>query len=280
MLKEDYILNKITEIALSDANIRTALLYGSRAQGIEGDEFQDYDVYYIVYSPRSFNETYGDMTMFGKTSLTWRPDLYSPESFRGRLMYLMLLGDGNRIDLSVSKEDVFLEKFPQNPETPRMKVLFDRTTGNSYGGEAGSSPLIKKPSKEDFFAVCDAFLWEQQNAAKLLARQNIAGALHIRETNIRATLDRMIDWHIGLNSDFSVSAGRLGCMRRSYLEKPLLEKLYATFTDAKPVSVRLSLLEMLRIFDELAKEVSDGLDFGYTSEKAVYVRRYYIGIFG
>lgn len=89
--------------AQDDGRIRAILLNGSRANlRITKDDYQDFDVVFIVNALESFTNDHEWINIFGETIIKQLPDeMVIGETSKDSFSYLMLFTDGNRIDLTL-----------------------------------------------------------------------------------------------------------------------------------------------------------------------------------
>src|SRR5215203_5925148 len=93
----------ILDFAQSDERVRAVLLNGSRADPqVVSDEYQDFDVVFIVNNVEDFIFNHDWVSVFGEIMIRQLPDEMvigekNPHSFA----YLMLFTDSNRIDLTL-----------------------------------------------------------------------------------------------------------------------------------------------------------------------------------
>lgn len=110
MRSEQDIMDLILSVAKSDSRILAAYLKGSRTNpNVPKDVYQDFDLMYVVTETDSFRQDPAWLDVFGPRILTQEQnsDFGYGDRFRLRSNYqqlyswLLLLEDGNRIDLGV-----------------------------------------------------------------------------------------------------------------------------------------------------------------------------------
>ena len=103
-MKEKY--SYILKIAENDENVRAVVLSGSRANTAAiQDEYQDYDIHYIVGDIDRF-----DVSVFEDVKLMFIPSDNYPEMFQNEKAYLMMFRDDSRIDMIICTMQTFLSK--------------------------------------------------------------------------------------------------------------------------------------------------------------------------
>lgn len=211
----------ILGVAKGDERIRAVYMNGSRTNpNAPRDLFQDYDIVYAVTETASFLREPGWVDVFGERLIMQEPDrldlaLGNPADFDRGYAYLMLLADGNRIDLTLQPVEVTRESYVQDKLTV---PLLDKD---------GLLPAIPAPSDEDYhvqrptagmFEFCtNEFWWCLQNAAKGLWRDELPYARSMFELTSRQELDRMAEWWIGMRHGYRLSAGKMGKYFKTYL---------------------------------------------------------------
>lgn len=185
----------ILKIAENDDNIRGVILYGSRVNDdVEPDEYQDYDIYFIVTNIVDF-----DVSVFENIKLKFVPSDNYPELFNNEHVYLMLFEDDSRIDLSVCTLQTFLTN---RINGKLMKCILDKDNKIKEINENDKSTYWVKPLDErSFLGTCSEFLWELQNMAKGIKRDELSFAMYIRDISLRDMLNRIIDTYIGMKKN-------------------------------------------------------------------------------
>lgn len=258
----------ITDIARSDENIRGVVLYGSRADSdVKPDQYQDFDIYYIVNDKEKFNAS-----VFENVKLCFVPSEVYPELFQGENAYLMLFDDDDRIDLTVGTMQTFLTN---HTDGQLMKCLLDKDDKiHRLNDSDRSSYWVKPIDGKTFRNTCSEFLWETQNMAKGLKRDELPFAIFIRDISLRNMLNRFIDTYIGINNDYKVSVGTLGKYRKKYLSKAQYELYKNTYLSNTTEDVWKSLFYMIDLFGSLGRYIADKCNFIYPEEDEQYMRDY------
>ena len=164
MRTETEMMNLILQIAES-LKVDAVALSGSRTnQKVQTDEFQDYDVVYVV---DNFEETISDLSwldQFGKRVIDQEVTLGH------RRLYLMLFEDGNRIDLTLCTKDHINEWVDSEAGFTVLvdeKGLFEAYLPNPK--RYWTAP----PSEEEFTASCNKFWWVSTYVVKGICRKQV-----------------------------------------------------------------------------------------------------------
>jgi aminoglycoside 6-adenylyltransferase len=267
MRTENEIIDLIRDIAAKDESIRAVLLNGSRANPhTEKDIFCDYDILFIVNNIHSFFTNHSWIDIFGERLILQMPaDMAIPPNGNHdavRFSYLMLLKDGNRIDLTLFPLEAINEYVPDSLTI----VLSDKD--NLFRNPPAPNEddyLIKKPTQKEFSDCCNEFWWVSTYVAKGLWRGEIIYAKDMLEIPVRAMLRTMLEWHAGINTHFSVSAGKSGKYLQKYFDNAYWNKIIATYPDAETENIWAALFTMTTIFRDSAKKVAAHLNFMYNS---------------
>lgn len=270
--KEMYEL--ILQVAEKDERVRAVAMNGSRTNNkVPKDHFRDYDIVYIVKDLPSFLTDPHWVDVFGKRIIMQTPEnmaLFPPE-LGGRFTYLMLFEDSNRIDLMLIPIE---EKEQYCSEDSLTVILLDKDhimpklpepTDKNY--------WIPKPSATFFADCCNEFWWLSTYVAKGLWRKEILYAYdHL--VHVRDMLLLMLNWKVGIETNFSVSTGKNNKYLRNYLDSKLWDQLMKTYPTCDYKQVKIALVEAIQLFELVGNEVATKLQFPYPSNEANKVKKY------
>lgn len=270
MRSEREMLDLILGVAKADERIRAVYMNGSRTNpNVPKDKYRDYDVVYVVTETAPFIADNDWICRFGNVAMLQEPDsndmkggFYNEHhDFFRRYAWLMLFNDGNRIDLSIEIKEEAATHFLEDKLTV---MLLDKDGFLPIIPEPSDADYhIKKPNDEQYFACCNEFWWCLNNVAKGVARDELPYAMEMLNLVIRPMLNHVMDWYIGINTDFSVSAGKMGKNYKRYLS-PELYKLYlATYSDCENDHIWASIFSICELFRITAKAVAKVLSFTY-----------------
>ncbi|MBD1381839.1 aminoglycoside 6-adenylyltransferase [Metabacillus arenae] len=274
MRSEQEILDLVLDVAMRDKRIRAVGMNGSRVNpNVPKDPFRDYDIVYLVNDMQSFISDPNWIHVFGDRIILQTPENMAmfPAELGGRFSYLMLFTDGNRIDLILAPIE---EKDEYCKEDGLTVILMDKDN---------SLPLIppptdkeywvKRPSAEFFADCCNEFWWVSTYVAKGLWRREILYAYdHLNL--VRSMLIKMVEWKVGIDTNFSLSIGKNGKYLDRYVDKPLWGKILMTYPSGDYENSWNALFGMTDIFEQTAIYVSEKLNFEYRYEEAERVKKY------
>ncbi|MBM7587447.1 aminoglycoside 6-adenylyltransferase [Bacillus pakistanensis] len=226
MRTEKEMMELVLTYAKNDDRIRAVGLNGSRTNpNVPKDMFQDFDIVYLVTDMDSFIEDPNWVDVFGERIIMQTPENMSmfPPELGERFSYLMLFEDGNRIDLILVP---FEEKERYRKEDKLTIILMDKDcclpdvpppTDEDY--------WVTRPSFEFFKDCCNEFWWVTTYVAKGLWRREILYAQEHLNNFVRPMLIKMLEWKVGIETDYSVSVGKCG----KYLESTCQKKIGRSF---------------------------------------------------
>lgn len=274
MRSEKEIMELILGVAEKDERVRAVAMNGSRTNSnVPKDSFRDYDIVYLVSDLQSFLNRTDWVNVFGKRIIMQTPEdmkMFPPE-LGGRFTYLMLFEDGNRIDLMlipIEEKDIYCS------EDGLTVVLLDKDGKMPKLSEPTDKDYwVKKPSAEFFADCCNEFWWVSTYVAKGLWRQEILYAYdHLN--NVREMLLTMLEWKVGIDTNFSLSVGKNSKYLKTYLENDIWERLMKTYPNGEYESVWNSLFEAIDLFEQVAIEIASILEYQYPFKDANKVKQY------
>ena len=274
MKSEAEIRKLIIDVATNNDRIRAVLMNGSRANpNIPRDKYQDFDVVFIVKNFKDFTSDHSWVNVFGEIIIRQLPDemifgTRDPDGFG----YLMILEDGNRIDLTLYP----IEKVIKNywPDSLTVCLLDKDNQFVSLPLPNGSDYFIKRPSPKEFGDVCNEFWWVSTYVAKGLLRNEITYAKEMLETVVRPMFMKMIEWETGIDNQFSVSFGKAGRFMHKYISEDYYKRVLQTYSDADVENNWKALFNMMNIFEQGSNKVATKLNFQIDQKEQKYAIRY------
>ena len=145
--------------------VEAVALSGSRTnQKVQTDEFQDYDVVYVVDDLDTLTRDLAWLNQFGTRNIEQHNILGN------RRLYLMLFEDGNRIDLTLCHKDHINEWV--DSEAGFTVLVDEKGLFESYS----PSPerfWIHPASETDFEKTCNEFWWVLAYVVKGIYRKQV-----------------------------------------------------------------------------------------------------------
>ena len=263
MRSEREMLDLITDIARGDERIRAVIMTGSRTNpNAPRDIFQDFDIAYLVTDIAPFKNNLEWIRRFGEIMILQLPEEIDepPPSNDGGFVYLMQFMDGNRIDLGI-----YPISKPEALGRDSLSLLLLDKDGiiEPFDPPSDRDYLPSPPTAKAFSDCCNEFWWVCPYVAKGLWRQEILYARHMLDQEVRVELMKMLRWHIGIQTQFSCSPGKLGKYFERYLEPELWKLLLNTYADASTDHTWEALFAMRDLFRQVALSVAEHFDFEY-----------------
>lgn len=282
MRTENEMYDLILGIAQKDERIRAVYMNGSRTNpNAPKDIFQDYDIVYVVTETASFIKDKKWIKSFGDLLMIQEPDKNDKSvgedmDFDRSYGYLMLFTDGNRIDLHIETKDAMIAEYGIDKLT--VPLLDKDNILPLIPAPSDIDYQVKKPTEPMFFSCCNDFWWCLQNVAKGIWRDELPYAKQMFEYVIRARLDEMVSWWIGINHDFQVSTGKMGKSFKKYLPEPYWEMYEKTYSDHDYDNFWSSIFVTCELFRSLAADVADNLLFTYPMDDDKNMTEYLIHV--
>ena len=275
MRTEKEMMDVILKTAMEDQRIRGVYMEGSRVNPeVPKDLFQDFDIVYVVGETRSFQEDRKWIDRFGERLYMQFPEdgPYDSSDVENCYGWLMQFSDGNRLDLHVCTLKC-VEK--ELAEGKPYRVLLDKD-GILPSPAPGLEKAywIKKPTQEEFSCTCNEFWWCLNNVAKGLRREELPYVYDMLDHVIRPMERRLLEWKVGVDTQFSVSAGKSGKYLKRYLPAEMYRRYLATYAPADTEAIWEAVFGMCDLFQEVAVELSERLNLIYDFTEAANSRAY------
>ena len=266
MRTEAEMISLIKDIAFKEENIRAAYIEGSRTNpNAPEDIFQDYDIVYIVTTTEPFREDKEWINNFGKILYMHYPEdnVFYPSDVENCYGWQIQFADGNRMDLHVCTKENALANLEL------YQILVDKDGIVPYPQETTDERYwVKEPREIEFKCTCSDFWWCLNNVAKGLWRNELPYAMDVINFVLRPHLKRLLEWKMGIENNFSVSAGKSCKYFKKYLQEETYRQFLATYSIAEIESIWNSVFEMCDLFQSTAVELSKKQKFVYDFEQA------------
>ena len=258
-------LDVILNTAREDDRILAAMMSGSRADpDAPKDMYMDYDIVYLVKDVKPFrNNTEWLEEKFGRIAVMQTPETSSlfPHDNDRKFVFLTIFEDYNRIDLTISDnaEKIIADVSGGEPAI----VLLDKGNYLSAVKPKNGCWNVSPPDEKRFRDCCNEFWWCLNNAAKGIARDELPYAMEMFGHFVRDMLNLMTGWYIGMTTDFSVSAGKMGKYFKRHLPEEYYQMYAATYSDSNYENLWNSIFTACELFRKLAEEVSRKFGYSY-----------------
>ena len=258
MRTDTEMMNLILQIAES-LQVEAVALSGSRANPrAPKDEFQDYDVVYIVDDLEDLISDLSWLDQYGNR-------LIEQHNVLGhRRLYLMLFEDGNRIDLTLCPKEYIQEWVDSEANFEVIKDdkgLFEAYQPNSK--RYWTAP----PTEEDFAASCNEFWWVSAYVVKAIRRNQLIYATDHLYGICQQEFLKVLAWQV--TSDRGVvDIGKNYKYLFQYLPAEQ-EKEFSALLDLSSFDkIIQSLFATMGLFDREAQILAQKMGFTYDKEVA------------
>ena len=257
-------MNLILQIAES-LKVEAVAMSGSRTDTKAlKDEFQDYDVVYVV---ENLDELISDLSwidQFGKRIIEQHNVLDH------RRLYLMLFEDGNRLDLTLCPKDHIQEWV--DSEAGFTVLVDEKGLFESYS----PSPQrfwISPASKTDFEKTCNEFWWVSAYVVKGICRKQLFYTTDHLYGICQQELSKVLAWQVASDRG-TVDIGKNYKYLFNYLPAEK-EKEFSALLDFSSVEkITQSLLATMQLFHQEAQYLAQKMGFKYEKEVAEKMMRY------
>lgn len=258
MRTETEMMNLILQIAES-LKVDAVALSGSRINDhAPKDEFQDYDVVYLV---ENFEELISDLSwidQFGKRIIEQEVRLGH------RRLFLMLFEDGNRIDLTLCPKEHIKEWVDSEAgftvlEDPEH--LFEPYSQNLERYWTNSA------TEKDFERVCNEFWWVSAYVVKGICRKQVIYATDHLYGICQQELLKVLAWQVATDKGM-VDIGKNYKYLFNYLPAQKENEFSSLLDFSNSDKITQSLFDTMQIFHQEAQSLSQKMDFDYDKEVA------------
>ncbi len=262
-----------TETEMFDVILQTAKVLQVDAVALSGsrtnpkapkDEFQDYDVVYVVDDLDILTSNLAWLDQFGTRMI----EQYNV--LGNRRLYLMLFEDGNRIDLTLCPKDHIQEWVDSEADYTVLKDekgLFESyTTSPQRYWTDPASPI-------DFEKACNEFWWVSAYVVKGICRNQLIYAIDHLYGICQQELLKVLAWQVASDRG-TVDIGKNYKYLFNYLPAEK-EKEFSNLLDFSSIDkVTQSLFATTQLFHREAQILAQKMGFAYDKEVAEKMMRY------
>lgn len=258
MRTEPEILDLIFQTAKT-LQVEAIAMSGSRTNSqVPQDEFQDYDVVYVVDDLDNLTNDLSWLDQFGKRVIEQEVTLGH------RRLYLILFEDGNRIDLTLCPKQQIQEWVDTEANYTVLKD--DKGLFESYP----PSPMrywTNPASQTDFEKACNEFWWVSAYVVKGICRNQLIYATDHLYGICQQELLKVIAWQVASDRGV-VDIGKNYKYLFQYLPTEK-EKEFSNLLDFSSLDkITQSLLATMQLFHQEAQSLAQKMGFDYDKEVA------------
>jgi hypothetical protein len=264
MRTDQEILGLILQIA-KKLQVDAVALSGSRTNDqVQKDEFQDYDVVYVVDDLDNLTRDISWLDSFG-TRIIEQHNVIGD-----RRLYLMLFQDGNRIDLTLCPKEHIQEWVDSEAGFTVLKDekgLFEAYLPNPK--RYWTAP----PSEEEFTASCNEFWWVSAYVVKGIYRKQVIYATDHLYGICQQELLKVLAWQIASDKG-KIDIGKNYKYLFQYLPTEKEKKFSALLDFSSLDKITQSLLATMQLFHQEAQYLAQKMGFDYDKEVAEMMIQY------
>ena len=256
--RQEQMLRLILETA-ETLQVDAVAMSGSRTnQKIQTDEFQDYDVVYVVDDLDTLTRDLAWLDQFGKRIIEQEVTLGH------RRLYLMLFEDGNRIDLTLCPKDHIQEWVESEAD---FTVLEDPKSLFVPHSPSPQRFWTSPASEMDFEESCNEFWWVSAYVVKGICRKQIIYATDHLYGICQQELLKILAWQVASDRG-AVDIGKNYKYLFNYLpiEK---EKEFSALLDFSSLDkITQTLFATMSTFHREAQDLAQKIGLDYDREMA------------
>ena len=239
--------------------VKAVAMSGSRTnQNAPKDEFQDYDVVYVVDDFDNLTSDLSWLNQFGKRIIEQEVTLDH------RRLYLMLFEDGNRIDLTLCPKEHIKEWVESEADYTVLKDekgLFESYTASPQRYWTNSAIEI------EFEKTCNEFWWVSAYVVKGICRKQLLYATDHLYGICHQELLKILAWQVASDRG-KVDIGKNYKYLFNYLPAEK-EKQFSNLLDFSSLDkITQSLFATMELFHQEAQSLANKMGFNYDKEVA------------
>ena len=255
---EAQMLRLILQVA-ENIQVEAVAMSGSRTDTkAPKDEFQDYDVVFVVDDLDNLTSDLSWLDSFGKRIIEQHNILGN------RRLYLMLFEDGNRIDLTLCPKEHINEWVDSEADYTVFKDekgLFESYTTSTERYWTSPASLI------DFEKACNEFWWVSAYVVKGICRNQLIYATDHLYGICQQELLKILAWQVASDRG-AVDIGKNYKYLFNYLPS-VKEKDFSNLLDFSSLDkIIQSLLTTMQLFHQEAQRLAQKMGFDYDREVA------------
>ena len=242
--------------------VEAVAMSGSRTnQKTSKDEFQDYDVVYVV---DNLTSDLSWLDLFGKRIIE------QEVGFSHRRLFLMLFEDGNRIDLTLCPKQQIQEWVDSEADYTVLKD--DKGLFESYP-PSPKRYWTNPASQTDFEKSCNEFWWVSAYVVKGICRKQVIYATNHLYGICQQELLKVLSWQVASDRG-KIDIGKNYKYLFNYLPAEK-EKQFSNLLDFSSLDeIPQSLFATMELFHREAQRLAQKLGFDYDKEVAEKMIQY------
>ena len=262
-----------TETEMLDVILKTAETLQVAAVAMSGsrtnsqapqDEFQDYDVVYVVDDLDNLTSDLSWLDLFGKRIIEQEVRLGH------RRLFLMLFEDGNRIDLTLCPKQQIQEWVDSEADYTVLKD--DKGLFKSYP-PSPKRYWTNPASQTDFEKACNEFWWVSAYVVKGICRNQLIYATDHLYGICQQELLKILAWQVASDRG-EVDIGKNYKYLFNYLPAEKEKELSNLLDFSSIEKITQSLFDTMQLFHQEAQSLAQKMGFDYDKEVAEEMIQY------
>ena len=264
MRTETEMMNLILQIAES-LKVDAVALSGSRTNDhAPKDEFQDYDVVYLVDNLENLISDLSWLDQFGNRLIEQHNILGN------RRLYLMLFEDGNRIDLTLCPKE-HIQEWVDSEAT--YTVLEDKKGLFEFYSPNPQRYWISPATEKDFEKSCNEFWWVSTYVVKGICRNQLFYATDHLYGICQQELLKVLAWQV-VSDRGKVDIGKNYKYLFNYLPAEKEKEFSALLDFSNIEKITQSLFNTMQLFHHEVQSFAQKMGFKYEKEVAEKMIQY------
>jgi aminoglycoside 6-adenylyltransferase len=282
MRNEQEMMDLILTFAKDDDCIRAVTMEGSKMnKNVPVDEFQDFDITFIVKNMEKYKTNDNWLDVFGKRVIMQKPEampMFPPDWLDKchKFSYLMTFEDGNKMDLTLVPLTELNYYFEEADSL--LKVLLDKDNICPLINEPSDIDFhVKKPSEDFLDNCCNEFWHLSTYVTKGLCRNEFLYAVKHLDL-MREQMLVMVSWEVGIETSFSLSVGKAYKYLNKYIAEETWETIIKTYKNDTIDAVWDSLITCCNLFQKVTNYVSKELKYKcpeYNKSVIKYIKKHF-----
>ena len=262
--RQEQMLRLILETA-ETLQVDAVAMSGSRTNPkAPKDEFQDYDVVFVVDDLDNLTSDLSWLDSFGKRIIEQHNVLGN------RRLYLMLFEDGNRIDLTLCPKEYIKEWVESEADFTVLEDTMGLFTPYSPNPQRYWTSLA---TEKDFKKVCNEFWWVSAYVVKGICRKQVIYATDHLYGICQQELLKILAWQVASDRG-AVDIGKNYKYLFHYLPAKKEKEFYALLDLSSIEKISQSLLATMSLFHREAQDLANEMGFDYDKEVAEKMIKY------
>jgi aminoglycoside 6-adenylyltransferase len=267
----DAVINRLIQWGEQQNPVRVMLMTSTRAvPNASLDELSDYDVILVVDDIHPFYEERSWLGDFGDVLVVYWDTIY-PDSDTGSEKFgnVTQYANGLKIDFTLQPVS-WLQDIVRAPVLPAeldagYRLLLDKDNlTHGLKPPTYSAYIPVKPSDEIYRKWIEDFFSDVPYVAKCLWRGELLPLKWCLDYDMKHVyLRQMLEWKIGLDSNWSIPVGSLGKGLKKRLPSEIWTQMEKCYAGAGAAENWEALFRTMELFRQVAMEVGKGLGYTY-----------------